>query len=98
VDCACGTVARGQCHVEPFARQARVEGGICEGGFFGNQGAVDRVFKRVQRGTSGLAFLGRHFAQLAHLQRYLALFTKGLHAQILQTGFVPHTGNQGQVF
>ncbi len=88
VDRALPPVARGQRHVEPFGAQTFVQRGIGQGCLLRRQRRIDLVLQRIERGSGGLAFLGRHLAQLAHLQADLALLADGLHAQILQRRLV----------
>lgn len=98
VDGAHTTIPRGQCHVQPFSLQARVQCRIAQRHFLGNQGGVNLVLQRIQRGTGCLAFLGRHFTKGTHLQADLALFADRLNPQVLERGLITSAAYQIEVF
>ena len=92
------TRAGWQGNVQPFGAQTLVQRGIGQSGLFGGKRRVDLILQRVQRGAGNLAFLGRHFTQLAHLERDLALFAHGSDADRLKRVFVARLGDLTQIF
>ncbi len=75
-------------HVDPFARQPGVERRGGQGVALGGDRLAKLVLQRVQRGAGGLALLGGHAAEFAHLQADLALLAEGGDAHVLERGLV----------
>ena len=98
VDRSHGATTGWQCHIQPFTAQTFIQRRIGKRGFLGDQRAVNLILERIERGASRLAFLRRHFAQLAHLQADLTLFAKRLHTQLFKAVFITGVGDQLQVF
>ena len=97
VDAALTLVPRGQGHVEPFAAQTLIKRGIAKCCLLGGKRRVDFILQRVQRRPGDLSLFGGHLAQLAHLQRDLALLADGSQPDVFQCGFVTGIGDLAQV-